>query len=59
MSKDPKHKMHLTIETEDLAVPEIHTGEVEEKKETANEEEIQYDTLAMPEIHIRKMEHKE
>ena len=44
------------IESENLAVPEIHTGEVKEEeheKETVKES-ITYDNVAIPEIHIRK-----
>ena len=55
-----------SIETENLAVPEIHTGKVDTdacgddaddasaNDAIADEDiQIQYDTLAVPEIHIR------
>lgn len=53
-----KKKPKLTFSAENLAVPEIHTGEVEPEDELPeNTEEIQYDTVAIPEIHLKK--HKE
>lgn len=50
-----REKMHLTFESENLAVPEIHTNEDEEEKDTNDSEEsrVVYDNLAMPEIIIR------
>ena len=45
------------VESENLAVPEIHTGEVmEEEKDdkTDSDEYITYDNVAIPEIHIKK-----
>ena len=46
------------VESENLAVPEIHTGKAvhhTEKKEEEQENDkpsVKYDTLAVPEIHI-------
>jgi len=50
-----REKMHLTFESENLAVPEIHTNEDEEEKDINDSEEnrVVYDNLAMPEIIIR------
>lgn len=49
---------HLTFESENLAVPEIHTHELEEAKMTDESENkkdhIDFDNLAMPEIHFSK-----
>ena len=45
------------IESENLAVPEIHTGEVEDEnasEEQCSKESITYDNVAIPEIHIRR-----
>ena len=48
-----KKKMHLTFESENLAVPEIHTNETkDEADDRQNSSGILYDNLAMPEIHI-------
>ena len=50
-----KQKNKLTFRTEDLAVPEIITGEVPEADELEiDTSEVQYDTVAIPEIHLRK-----
>lgn len=58
--KDKKEKTKLTVESEELAIPEVHTGEVDEAEpEEKDTEEIRYDNVAVPEIHIRKLEHKE
>ncbi|WP_201757415.1 hypothetical protein [Colidextribacter sp. OB.20] len=47
--KDPK----LTFRSDELAVPEVLTGEVDETEELEeDQEEIRYDTVAIPEIHI-------
>ena len=47
-------KMHLTFESENLAVPEIHTNEAEDSKDDTGKSDggIIYDNLAMPEIHF-------
>ena len=45
------------IESENLAVPEIHTGELTGEKDHEKEtvkESITYDNVAIPEIHIRR-----
>ncbi len=57
-----KDKFHLSYESENLAVPEVHTGEVEEEAladpslDAGNTENlsVQYDTVAIPEIHVHK-----
>lgn len=51
-----KKKVHITIETENLAVPEIHVGEDIQKEvpETETQQTIIYDTVAVPEIHIKR-----
>ncbi len=62
-----KHKEKLSVDEEDLAVPEVYTGEVDESYQEkpdlgdpeADDEEIRYDNVAIPEIHIRRLEHKE
>lgn len=44
-----------SIETENLAVPEIHTGKVdEEPAKKDRKESISYDNLAIPEVHFKK-----
>ena len=44
-----------SVDTENLAMPEIHTGKVDQnEKQEEPEETITYDTLAMPEIHIKR-----
>jgi len=50
-----REKMHLTFESENLAVPEIHTNEDdgEEQTEGSEDSRVVYDNLAMPEIIIR------
>lgn len=46
-----KRKLHLTFDTENLAFPEIHTGEVDNTDETEESPvSILYDNLAIPEI---------
>ncbi len=58
-------KPKMDVEAEDVAVPEVHTGEVDEtylEKPDPGEdegEEIRYDDVAIPEVHIRRMEHRE
>lgn len=49
---DPK----LKFRADELAVPEVLTGEAEEPGEPEeDQEEIRYDTVAVPEVHITKM----
>ncbi len=53
MFKKNKNKTHLTFASENLAVPEIHTNDEEEKlDDDENTSGIFYDNLAMPEIHF-------
>lgn len=53
MFKKNKKKMHLTFASENLAVPEIHTNDEEEKlDDNDNTSGIFYDNLAVPEIHF-------
>ncbi len=54
-------KPKLTFRADDLAVPEICTGEVPGSDELADaaEEEIQYDTVAIPEIHFSRKKPQE
>ncbi|MCI9351806.1 MAG: hypothetical protein HFF58_00960 [Lawsonibacter sp.] len=53
--KDPK----LKFRSDELAVPEVLTGEVDETEELEeDQEEIRYDTVAIPEVHIGKMKPK-
>ena len=47
-------KLNLTVESEDLAVPEIHTGAVDVTELEDDTEDIRYDDVAIPEIHVRK-----
>ncbi|MCQ2514244.1 MAG: hypothetical protein MJ089_04045 [Ruminococcus sp.] len=53
-----KNKNEYEIETENLAVPEIHTGKVKiedtEEKDNTKKSSVSYETLAIPEIHIKK-----
>ena len=43
------------IESENLAVPEVHIGEAHEKEpEPEPEENITYENVAIPEIHIHR-----
>ena len=45
------------VASENLAVPEIHTGEVDHNDDTdkeKHEESITYENVAIPEIHIVK-----
>jgi len=48
----------LSVETENLAVPEVHTGKVPEEAEEAEKPKakkhhwnIQYEVVAIPEVH--------
>lgn len=49
-----KKKPFITVETENLAVPEVHIDkeDVEETTDTDDTETITYDNVAVPEIHI-------
>lgn len=51
-----KHEKKYTIDTEELAVPEIHTnGNTRSVQDERDDEKIVYEPLAVPEIHIKKM----
>lgn len=53
MQEERKPKM--TFQADEVAVPEVHTGEIaEEKALEEDDEEIRYDGVAIPEIHFRK-----
>ena len=51
-----KKKPFITVETENLAVPEVHIDkeDVEETTDTDDTETITYDNVAVPEIHIKR-----
>ena len=59
--RKPKRRFHLSFESENLAFPEIHTGEVD-KEDDSNAGEssppVQYDNVAVPEIHPGKENEK-
>ena len=43
------------MESENLAIPEVHIGEThEEEPEPEREENITYENVAIPEIHIHR-----
>ena len=48
-----KKKPFITVETENLAVPEVHIDK-EETTDTDDTETITYDNVAVPEIHIKR-----
>lgn len=54
-------KDKYSVDTENLAFPEIHTGKVRLKDTENNdsEESILYETVALPEIHIKKKSDKD
>lgn len=55
-------KTNLKVESENLAVPEVHLGDVRgeddkghaETGTVGEKEQITYDNVAIPEVHIRK-----
>ncbi len=52
-----KKSTHYQVESENLAVPEVHVGHGEdapaaEKEETQEKESITYENVAIPEIHV-------
>lgn len=53
--KDRK-KMHITFESDNLAVPEVHTNEDDTSDQNDEEvnEGVKYENLAFPEIKIRR-----
>ena len=55
--KNTKQSENYQVESENLALPEIHTGKVhptEPEKRKKEHDYVQYETLAVPEIHIKK-----
>lgn len=47
---------HLSIRIDDLAIPEIHTGHVEQTESLECKScPVYYDCVAIPEIHFRDM----
>lgn len=52
------HKAVYEVESENLAVPEVHIREddaaAHDTKEPEAEEEITYENVAIPEIHIKR-----
>ncbi len=55
MFTDIKKKLKdYKVVTDNLAVPEIHTGEEVDVDDKAKDETITYDNVAIPEIHIGK-----
>lgn len=55
-NQETEHKNEFYVESEDLAVPEVHTadGKHPEEEDERKNEPISYDDVAIPEIHIRK-----
>lgn len=51
-----KKKPFITVETENLAVPEVHIEKetAEEINDTDDTQTITYDNVAVPEIHIKR-----
>lgn len=47
-------KKKYKLESENLAVPEIHTDEQAKCEKVNDEHEIEYENLAVPEIHPAK-----
>ena len=55
MEKRKKEKVKYDVASENLAVPEDHTGEVEHAEtDPQPDEPITYENVAIPEIHIRR-----
>lgn len=55
MCDKKSHKDNYKVETDNLAVPEVHTGKADKKdKKEQKVEEIEYEDLAIPEIHIKR-----
>ena len=53
--KRKKEKVKYDVASENLAVPEVHTGEVEQTEtDPQPDEPITYENVAIPEIHIRR-----
>lgn len=52
---DPKLRIHI----DELAIPEILTGKVNEEEEPVeDQEEIRYDNVAVPEVHLTAKKQK-
>ena len=61
--KPKKHRFHLSFDSENLAIPEIHTGTVDESADETTPSEaypehvtVQLDNVAVPEVHIAEDE---
>lgn len=60
--KEDSSANQYSIESENLAIPEIHTKEheeelkkrEEEQNRSVKEQDVVFDTLAIPEIHFKK-----
>ncbi len=52
--KDSEKAKEYKIINENVAVPEVHTGEDKDVDDKVKDETITYDNVAIPEIHIRK-----
>lgn len=54
--EERENRPEYSVETENLAIPEVHTGRVDTEPETESHKAsgISYDNLAMPEVHFRK-----
>ncbi len=52
-------KKKYKLESENLAVPEIHTDEQAKSQKAKDEHEIEYENLAVPEIHPAKFKNHE
>lgn len=58
--KRKKEKLHeYKIKSENVAIPEVHTGEMEHPDEEEQQEEpIRYENVAIPEVHMRRRRKK-
>lgn len=54
-------KLHLSFESENLAVPEVHTGApmTPDDTEKRPEDSVVYADVAIPEVHFKKKPPKE
>ncbi len=53
--RNKKEKTSYKVESENLAIPEVHIGETHEEEpepEREEKENITYENVAIPEIHI-------
>lgn len=58
-SEKRRSKYKVTVDSENLAFPEIHIkpsgrGHIDDIDDKAKNDEITYDNVAIPEVHIRK-----